>query len=325
MKINTRFMTKNDCYKAGRKISPQGIMIHSTATPGVMAADWFSRWNKSYQAGETSRQVCVHAFVDDKEVWQYLPWNHRGWHSGGRANNTHIGIEICEPGGFSYGRGSAMVGYDIKKNESYFRQAWQNTVELCVSLCKTYGLTERDIICHSEGHKKGIASNHADVMHWFPKHGENMDTFRTAVKSALNETNPSSTLPEGINVGDVVAIKESADKYYPGGAQIPNWVKEDTYHAVTQIVSNGKPVVKGGKPCVLLGKKVDKKSGKESSGIMSWINVGALTVITQSTKAEKVSNKYYRVQVGAFSEKENAEALLAKVKKAGFEGYIKQD
>ena len=196
-------MTKNDCYKAGRKIPPQGIMIHSTATPGVMAADWFNRWNKSYQAGETSRQVCVHAFVDDKEVWQYLPWNHRGWHSGGRANNTHIGIEICEPGGFSYGRGSAMVGYDTKKNEIYFRQAWQNAVELCVSLCKTYGLTERDIICHSEGHKKGIASNHADVMHWFPKHGENMDTFRAAVRSALNETNPSSTLPEGINVGDV--------------------------------------------------------------------------------------------------------------------------
>jgi len=167
MKLNTRFMTKNDCYKAGRKISPQGIMIHSTATPGVMAADWFSRWNKSYQAGETSRQVAVHAFVDDKEVWQYLPWNHRGWHSGGRANNTHIGIEICEPGGFSYGRGSAMVGYDTRKNEDYFRKAWDNAVELCVQLCRTYNLTERDILCHSEGHKKGIASNHSDVMHWF--------------------------------------------------------------------------------------------------------------------------------------------------------------
>ena len=27
-----------------------------------------------------------------------------------------------------------------------------------------------------------VFSNHADVMHWFPKHGENMDTFRKAVK-----------------------------------------------------------------------------------------------------------------------------------------------
>ena len=30
----------------------------------------------------------------------------------------------------------------------------------------------------------------------------------------------------------------------------------------------------------------------------------------------------YRVQVGAFSNKQNAENLLAKLKQAGFEGYI---
>ena len=69
-------------------------MVHSTATPGVMAASWFSRWNKSFKAGETNSQVCVHAFLDDKETWQYLPWDHRGWHAGGRANDTHIGFEF---------------------------------------------------------------------------------------------------------------------------------------------------------------------------------------------------------------------------------------
>jgi len=72
MKLFTKYMTRNDCYTAGRKITPKGIMVHSTAVPGVMAAEWFSRWNKSYKAGEINRQVCVHAFVDDKEVWQYL-------------------------------------------------------------------------------------------------------------------------------------------------------------------------------------------------------------------------------------------------------------
>lgn len=30
-------------------------------------------------------------------------------------------------------------------------------------------LTEKDIISHSEGYELGIASNHGDVMHWFPK------------------------------------------------------------------------------------------------------------------------------------------------------------
>lgn len=33
----------------------------------------------------------------------------------------------------------------------------------------------------------------------------------------------------------------------------------------------------------------------------------------------------YKVQVGAFSKKENADALLARLKKAGFEGYIKYE
>lgn len=318
MKLSTNYMTRNDCYNAGKKISPKGIMVHSTATPGVMAADWFSRWNKSYKAGETNRQVCVHAFVDDQGVWQYLPWNHRGWHCGGNGNDTHIGFEICEPGGFSYGKGSSMVGYNVTKNEAYFRKAWQNAVELCVMLCKQYGLTEKDIVCHSEGAKMGIASNHGDVMHWFPKHGESMNSFRAAVKVALNKsgstptTNPSTS----IQVGDVVEVKSSANTYYPGGASIPAWVKTGSYHKVTQIISNGKAVVKGGKNCVLLGKKVDKKTNKESAGIMSWIDVGALNVVKSSKPPD--NQKLYRVQVGAFTNKGNAETLLKKLKSAGF-------
>lgn len=318
MKLNAKYMTRNDCFTAGKKITPKGIMVHSTATPGVMAADWFSRWNKSYRAGETTRQVAVHAFVDDKEVWQYLPWNHRGWHCGGTGNNTHIGFEICEPGGFSYGKGSTMVGYNVAKNESYFRKAWQNAVDLCVMLCQEYELTEEDIICHSEGAKKGIASNHGDVMHWFPKHGESMNSFRAAVKVALDKTGGKPTINQStsIQVGDVVEVKSSASTYYPGGASIPAWVKTGSYHKVTQIISNGKPVVKGGKNCVLLGKKVDKKTNKESAGIMSWIDVGALNVVKSSKPPD--NQKLYRVQVGAFTNKGNAETLLKKLKSAGF-------
>ena len=327
MKLSAKYMTRNDCFTAGKKITPKGIMVHSTATPGVMAADWFSRWNKSYRAGETTRQVAVHAFVDDKEVWQYLPWNHRGWHCGGTGNNTHIGIEICEPAGFSYGKGSTMVGYNVSKNEYYFRKAWQNAVELCVKLCREYDLTEEDIICHSEGAKKGIASNHGDVMHWFPKHGENMDSFRAAVRATLNKSSTPPNLPLGIQVGDLVEVKATANSYYPGGATIPSWVKTDSYHVVTQVVSNGKPVVKDGKACVLLGKKVNKKTGVESAGIMSWIETGALIVIKTTSPTKKPPDKkvLYGVQVGAFSNKENAEVLLEKVKKAGFEGVIKKE
>ncbi len=321
--LKTKYMARNDCYTAGRKITPKGIMVHSTATPGIMAADWFSRWNKSYKAGEINRQVCVHAFVDDKEVYQYLPWDHRGWHGGGKANDTHIGFEICEPGGFSYS-GGAMVGYDVKKNESYFRAAWKNAVGLCVYLCKEYDLTEKDIICHSEGFKKGIASNHSDVMHWFPKHGESMDTFRAAVRAELNEV----TNIVDISIGDIVEVKSSAERYYPGGPIIPLWVKSNSYHKITQNTSGGKLVYKGGKECVLLGKKVDKKTKDDSNGIMTWIDKDNLILISSVAKevvADTTTGKYYRVQLGAFSNKENADALIKKLKAAGFDGIIKYE
>ncbi len=171
MNLNVKYMTRNDCYTSGKKINPQGIIVHSTATPGVMAADWFSRWNKSYKAGEIDRQVCVHAFVDDKEVWQYLPWDHRGWHAGGKANDTHIGFEICEP-------------KDLNDKE-YFNRAWENAVELAVFLCKEFSISPDNILGHYEAYKKGIATNHADPGHWFPKHNKSMDDFRAECRKRL--------------------------------------------------------------------------------------------------------------------------------------------
>lgn len=48
--------------------------------------------------------------------------------------------------------------------------------------------------------------------------------------------------------------------------------------------------------------------------------------VTYKAEVEKpATKKMYRVQVGAYSEKPNAEAMLAKLKKAGFDGYIKED
>ena len=233
MNLRKLILTNNACYKAGKTIKPKGIMVHSTGAnnpwlkryvgpdDGLLGKNQYNNhWNQDKPGG---CQVCVHAFIGklaDGSIatYQTVPWNHRGWHAGGDANNTHIGFEICEDG---------------LTDASYFSAVYKEAVELCVHLCKLYGLSEKDIICHSEGYKQGIASNHADVMHWFPKHGKTMDTFRADVKKLLNE---------------------------------------------------------------------EEKS------------------------AEPVKKKYYRVQIGAYTVKANAEAQLAKAKKAGFtDAFIKYD
>ncbi|MGI6031012.1 MAG: N-acetylmuramoyl-L-alanine amidase family protein [Eubacteriales bacterium] len=169
-------LTENACYQRGKPMRPTGIMVHSTGTPGA-TLDTFTRlWNTEYPGG---RAVCTHAMLDDEAVYQFLPWTVEGWHSGrgdeGSANQMgYIGFEICEP-------------KDWTTNKVYFDKAYHSAVELCVYLCRKYGLTEKNILCHSEGHQKGIASNHADVMHWFPKFGKDMDTFRADVRKELEE------------------------------------------------------------------------------------------------------------------------------------------
>ena len=179
MKIEQKMLTRNSCYISGRRIIPKGIMVHSlgVAQPDPMKV--INYWNVP------GMDVCVHAFVHKDGVIQTLPWDYRGWHAGGSANNTHIGFEICEPAGHTYSGGSTMLNYNIKANQEYFNAIWKHSVDLCAMLCQEYNLTEKDIITHCEGHAQGIASNHGDVMHWFPKHGKDMDDFRAAVKEAL--------------------------------------------------------------------------------------------------------------------------------------------
>jgi N-acetylmuramoyl-L-alanine amidase len=228
MNLRKLILTENECYKAGRTITPEGIMVHSTGAnnpylkryvgpdDGLLGKNKYNNhWNQFRPSG---RQVCVHAFIGKLEdsritTYQTLPWNHRGWHGGGSCNDTHISFEICE---------------DDLSDKNFFNKVYQEAIELCVYLCKLYSLTEENILCHSEGYKKGIASNHGDVMHWFPRHGKSMDDFRTDVKKSLSTSQSSIT-----------------------------------------------------------------------------------------------NEKLYRVQVGAYTVKANADAMLSKLKKAGFEGYIK--
>lgn len=191
MNLRKLIFTNNACYKAGRKITPKGIMVHSTGAnnpwlkryvgpdDGLLGKNRYNNhWNQPM-----NREVCCHAFIGklangSVATYQVLPWDHRGWHAGGSANNTHIGFEICEDG---------------LSDRTYFDKVYREAVELCAYLCKQYGLTEKAIICHSEGHAQGIASNHADVMHWFPKHGKSMDTFRAAVKAELSASSGGVT------------------------------------------------------------------------------------------------------------------------------------
>lgn len=81
---------------------------------------------------------------------------------------------------------SSLMAYNPQEVKGYFEAVWDRAVSLCAKLCNAYQLDPMtDILCHAEGYRAGIASNHADVEHWWPRHGKTMDDFRAAVKAAM--------------------------------------------------------------------------------------------------------------------------------------------
>ena len=215
MNLRKLILEKNECCIRGTKIKPCGIMVHSTAAnnpwlkryvgpdDGLLGVNQYgNHWNVYHPGGKDvsahtykndgngkcavcgGRQACVHGFIGKLAdgtiaTYQTLPWDIKGWHAGGSANSKgYIGFEICEDG---------------LTDKTYFNQVYREAVELTAYLCKEYGLNplaDGVVICHAEGYKRGIASNHGDVLHWFPKHGKSMDDFRADVAKELSGSTP---------------------------------------------------------------------------------------------------------------------------------------
>lgn len=192
MKLVSSILTNNPCYKAGRKITVKGLMLHSVGCPQPKASVFINSWNSS-----EFKSACVHAFIDgnDGTVYQTLPWDHRGWHgasgSNGSCNNTHIGVEMCEPACIKYTSGSGFTCSDKETAKASAKRTYKAAVELFAMLCEKYHLDplkDGVIISHKEGHERGIASNHGDPEHLWNGlgMGYTMDTFRKDVKAKLN-------------------------------------------------------------------------------------------------------------------------------------------
>lgn len=194
-------LTKNPCYTAGRKISVKGLMLHSVGCNQPKASVFINNWNSASYSN-----ACVHGFIDalDGTVYQTLPWDHRGWHcasgNNGSGNNTHIGVEMCEPACIKYTGGASFTCSDMATAQACAKRTYEAAVELFAMLCKKFGLNplaDGVIISHKEGHARGIASNHGDPEHLWTqlKMGYTMDTFRKAVKANMDGGSASTQQP----------------------------------------------------------------------------------------------------------------------------------
>jgi hypothetical protein len=230
---------------------------------------------KSYA---TYSGACVHAFIDanDGTVYQTLPWNHRAWHGGGSSNDTHIGVEMCEPDCIKYIGGSKFTCSNLPRAREMAKRTYESAVELFAFLCSEFKwdpLADGVIISHDEGGKRGVASDHDDPEHLWKGlgMGYTMDGFRQAVKAAMSGNSAGNESAQGKK--DPVFYRVQVGAYT---------VKKNAENQLAKI----------------------KAAGFSDAFIAA------------------VDGKLYRVQVGAFSVKANAEAQLAKLKAAGFNGFV---
>lgn len=202
MKIIERFITKNPAYVANvrvqdsryltfQKRGPLGLVLHSVGAAQPEAESVAAYFDQP--STEASTQAVLQP---DGTVLQLMPWNYRAWHVGGDANNTHVGVEMTEPG-------PKVIRYD---EDNYFRleilnkaaalafvkKTYAVAVELFAQLCMEFNLNPTKdgvILSHSECHKRGIGSNHGDPEHLWNAVGSGftMDGFRKDVKKRLEE------------------------------------------------------------------------------------------------------------------------------------------
>ena len=235
MRLYRAMLTHNDCYLRGRTIRPRGVMVHSTGANNP--------WLRRYVAPDDGRLgtpsprhwnqggvgACVHAMIGKAAdgsvaVYQTLPWTMRGWHCGRSGNDTHIAFEICEDG---------------LTDRAYFHATYQAAVDLTAYLCRRFRLdplADGVVLCHSEGYARGIASNHADVMHWWRKFGATMDDFRADVAA---EMRGGDDMTEA-QIRKIV--REEIAAYQLQLAELPpsDWARDQLAAAVAAGITDGK-------------------------------------------------------------------------------------
>lgn len=227
MKLIQRILTESGCYRAGKKIAVKGLMIHSVGCPQPKASAFINNWDKA-DAG-----ACVHAIIEPGgDVYQLLPWDYRGWHCGGDANGTHIGVEMTEPATIRYTGGANWTETrDGSSTKNHVLAVYKYAVELFAYLCQMYKLdplADGVIISHSEGYKRGVASNHGDVEHIWKKFGLTMAQFRKDIQTAMDGGTGDGADTAGVSgytkiMGKAVAtvgqMREYVKKKNPAAAQ----------------------------------------------------------------------------------------------------------
>ena len=108
-------------------------------------------------------------------------------------------------------RNGSYLKYNPAETQEYFENVYNKAVYACSRVLGKLGqknINDNTVLSHAEGYKKGIASNHADVGHWWTLHGKTMDDFRQDVDRYIS----MGKLPFGNDVEEQETPKTEMEK-----------------------------------------------------------------------------------------------------------------
>ena len=222
MRLLQCILEHNDCYKKylGKSFGPEGIVVHATDPAGEV----ISRFVQPFEGQTTGMQIdgkaatadqmlvllgknkyandwnrpmseskCVHAFIGkiangSYAVCQTLPFTAPCWGAGSGSKGSYngcLGGVAKKPLYVQFEMIEGAVG-----NATHAKKLYNEAVDFCVYLCRTYPTIKLDnIVSHKEAHKRGYATDHGDPEGYWKRSGVDltMDKFRADVKQRLED------------------------------------------------------------------------------------------------------------------------------------------
>ena len=227
--LQTQNIKYNKFYAKGNKIkyrqgTPEGIVIHETATPGASAyneAIYFNReWMNMYSY--------VHAFVDSKQVIQMMTPNYGVWGAGAIANNRFIQIELCR-----------------ENTRNKFAKSVNNDAIYAAKLLHRYDITpvnasntgKGTIWSHHAVSRFLGGTNHTDPDGYFQKWGYSMNDFFSLLKYYYDmqaaETSNTTVPDNNVGTSDPVVSDSNTDSDPDPVSQAPTGNKTLMHDAYT--------------------------------------------------------------------------------------------
>ena len=178
--------------------SGNNILVGCEVCEPVNARMLDANWRTLKQGGKDNTTYAVTMLQKELQAWGYDPNGIDGAFGNGTktaviafqkaAGLTQDGVVGLNTLHALQSRTGSYMAYNVNENQAYFEDVYRKAVFTCAYVLKQLGTSkiDKNTICsHAEGHMMGIASNHADVGHWWPKHGKSMDDFRADVKTYM--------------------------------------------------------------------------------------------------------------------------------------------